>query len=99
MYKKGNYSKPSYAYFFKAKDILDHVKGRFPSLNAYYEANFGRKINSDTCVDIIGKYLSKNKITGEITINFAPGLTCSVSQLIIDLILKRVNKNYDFRVE
>jgi hypothetical protein len=46
-------------------------------MNAYYEANFGKKVSSETCVDIIGKYLSKNRITGDITINFAPGLTCS----------------------
>ena len=73
----GNHSKPSYAHFFKAKAILDEVKIRFSSLGDYFEANFGKKIKSEKCVEIIGKYLSQNKISGEITINFAPGLTCS----------------------
>lgn len=72
-----NYSKPNYIHFFKAKQILDEVKSRYPTLSSYYEANFGRRVSSESCVDIIGKYLSRNKITGEITINFAPGLICS----------------------
>jgi hypothetical protein len=32
---------------------------------------------SKQCVDIIAKYLTDNKISGDISINFAPGLTCS----------------------
>lgn len=72
------HNKTSFEHFFKAKNILDHVKSKFSSgIFAYYEENFGEKVSSKDCVEIIGKYLSENRITGEITINFAPGLTCS----------------------
>lgn len=72
-----NYNKPTYKHFFKAKHILDEVKGKFKDLGSYYQANFGKKIKSDECVELVGKYLTENRISGEITINFAPGLTCS----------------------
>lgn len=73
-----NHSKPNYQHFFKAKYILDLVKSKYPGgIYSYYEANFGKKITSKDCVDIIGKYLTDNKISGDITINFAPGLTCA----------------------
>ena len=42
-----------------------------------FEANFGPRLMSKQCVDIIAKYLTDNKISGDISINFAPGLTCS----------------------
>jgi hypothetical protein len=73
-----NQSKVRYDNFFKAKRILDMVAERFPKgVYAYYEANFGAKIDSEECVRLVGKYLSSNNIDGEIKINFAPGLTCS----------------------
>ncbi|RMZ94215.1 hypothetical protein BpHYR1_004843 [Brachionus plicatilis] len=71
------HSKTNYEHFFKAKNILDTVKLKYPNLINYYEANFGQKITSIKCVDLIGKYLSENKISGDLTISFAPGLTCS----------------------
>lgn len=72
------HSKTNYEHFFKAKNILDLIRCKFPDgIFAYYEANFGKKITSKECVDILGKYLSENKIAGDISINFAPGLTCS----------------------
>lgn len=73
-----NYSKPNYQHFFKAKYILDMVKSKYPAgVYSYYEANFGKKITSKDCVDIVGRYLADNKISGDLTINFAPGLTCA----------------------
>lgn len=67
------HSKTSFEHFFKAKNILDTVKARYPNLINYYEANFGQKITSVKCVDLIGKYLNENKISGDLTISFAPG--------------------------
>jgi hypothetical protein len=73
-----NQSKVRYENFFKAKRILDIVTEKFPKgVYTYYEANFGRKIDSEDCVRRVGAYLSANNIDGEIKINFAPGLTCS----------------------
>jgi hypothetical protein len=72
------HSKPNYKYFFKAKNILDIVKKKYGTdSNKFFEANFGRRVTSKDCIDLVGKYLVDNKIGGEITINFAPGLTCS----------------------
>ena len=72
------HSKTNYDHFFKAKNILDLVKAKYSGgVVSYYEANFGKKIKSQECIELIGKYLEENKITGEMTINFAPGLTCS----------------------
>lgn len=72
------HNKPSYDHFFKAKNILDLIKSRYPNgPYAYYEAMFGKKIASKECMSMIGDYLTQNKIAGEISINFAPGLTCS----------------------
>lgn len=71
------HSKTSFQHFFKARNILDRIKSEYPDLVSYYEANFGRRISSDLCVDIIGKYLIENKINGDISVSFAPGLTCS----------------------
>ena len=72
------HSKTNYDHFFKAKNILDLVKAKYAcGVVSYYEANFGKKIKSKECIELIGKYLEENKITGEMTINFAPGLTCS----------------------
>ncbi|CAF0909439.1 unnamed protein product [Brachionus calyciflorus] len=71
------HSKTSYEHFFLAKNILDTVKSKYPNLVAYYEANFGERINSIQCVDLVGKYLYENKIAGDLSISFAPGLTCS----------------------
>ena len=72
------YSKPNYKYFFKAQQILDSVKNKYGTdSNKFFEANFGKRVTSKQCIDYVGKYLVDNKIGGEITINFAPGLTCS----------------------
>ena len=72
------YSKPNYKYFFKAKNILDIVKKKYGTdSNKFFEANFGKRVTSKDCIDLVGKYLVDNKIGGEISINFAPGLTCS----------------------
>lgn len=68
------HSKTNFEHFFKAKNILDTVKSKYPNLINYYEANFGQKIKSIKCVDLIGKYLYENKISGDLTISFAPGL-------------------------
>lgn len=67
------HSKTGFEHFFKAKNILDTVKSRYPNLINYYETNFGKKIPSVKCVDLIGKYLNENKISGDLTISFAPG--------------------------
>ena len=73
-----NQSRARYDHFFKAKNILDMINIKFPKgVISYYEANFGKKIDSEDCVSLIGKYLKTNDIDGEIKINFAPGLTCS----------------------
>lgn len=73
-----NKSKARYDHFFKAKHILDTIKRKFPKgVHSFYEANFGRKINNQECLDILGNYLCENRIDGEISINFAPGLTCA----------------------
>jgi hypothetical protein len=73
-----NQSKARYDHFFKAKHILDMICEKYPrGVYAYYESNFGKKVNSEQCVKLVGKYLSRNQIDGEIKINFAPGLTCS----------------------
>jgi hypothetical protein len=72
------HSKPNYKYFFKAKNILDLVKKKYGTdLNNFFEANFGKRVTSKECIELVGKYLVDNKIDGQITINFAPGLTCS----------------------
>lgn len=72
------HSKPNYKHFFKAKHILDTVKKKYGTDgNKYFEENFGKKVSSKQCINLIGKYLVDNKIGGEISINFAPGLTCS----------------------
>ena len=72
------HSKTNYDHFFKAKNILDLIRSKYSGgVVSYYEANFGKRIQSKECIELIGKYLEENKITGEMTINFAPGLTCS----------------------
>ena len=73
------HNKPSFHYFFRAKNILDFVKSKFHKgfVDEYFEANFGERIKSKECVDIIDEYLKLNNISGDVTINFAPGLTCS----------------------
>lgn len=70
---------PNYHYYFRAKNILEFVKAKFPSgvVDEYFEANFGPRIENKECIDIIGEYLKANKIQGDITINFAPNQTCS----------------------
>ena len=71
---------PNYHYYFRAKNILEFVKAKFPSgfVDEYFEANFGPRVENKECIDIIGDYLKANKIQGgDITINFAPGQTCS----------------------
>ena len=73
-----NKNKAKYDHFFKAKHILDTIKNKYPNgVYSYYEANFGKRIKGDECLEIIGQYLADNKIDGEISINFAPGLTCA----------------------
>lgn len=66
---------PGFTYFFKAKNILDFVKAKFPSGMAddYFETNFGPKLTNKEAIDFIGEYLKVNKINGDITVNFAPG--------------------------
>ena len=72
------HNKPSYTHFFKAKHILDVVKLQYPlGIHQYFEANFGKKMSSRECVGAISRYLADNKIFGDISVNFAPGLTCS----------------------
>jgi len=72
------HSKTNYEHFFRAKNILDLIRSKYSGgVVSYYEANFGKRIKSKECIELIGKYLEENKITGEMTINFAPGLTCS----------------------
>jgi hypothetical protein len=72
------YNKPNFHHFFKAKYILDLVKAKFPNgLWSYYQANFGERISTKECMSAVGRYLSQNNISGEISVNFAPGLTCS----------------------
>ncbi len=74
-----NKNKASYEHFFKAKNILDSIKKKFPKgVYSYYEAKFGRRLkNSNECVELVGNYLSENRVDGELSINFAPGLTCA----------------------
>jgi hypothetical protein len=66
---------PGFTYFFKAKNILDFVKAKFPSglADDYFEANFGPRMNNKEVIEFIGEYLKANKIQGDITVNFAPG--------------------------
>lgn len=74
------HNKTNYNHFFKAKHILDLINSKFLSSDGifkYYEANFGKQITSQEAVEYVGKYLTDNRINGELTVNFAPGLTCS----------------------
>jgi hypothetical protein len=72
------HSKPSFKHFFIARNILELIKFKFgTNTNKYYEENFGKRIDSKQCISYVGKYLEENNISGEISINFAPGLTCS----------------------
>jgi hypothetical protein len=71
------HNKPKYQHFFKAKHILDLVKSKYQTLDTYFEANFGKRITSKQCISHVSKYMTDNRIKDDITINFAPGLTCS----------------------
>lgn len=73
------HGQPEFHYFEKAKHILDTVKEKFPSglSHEYFEANFGERVSNKEVLDIIGDYLKNNRIKSNITINFAPGQTCS----------------------
>lgn len=95
---------PGFTYFFKAKNILDFVKAKFPSGMAddYFETNFGPKLTNKEAIDFIGEYLRINKIKGDITINFAPG---QVSQIFfLDNFYRRpiirsiIMKNVNFKI-
>lgn len=75
------HNKPNFKHFFLAKNILDHVRDKYgTNINRYFEENFGKRVTSKQCINLVGNYLSDNKIGGEITINFGKKLSFKIKE-------------------